>query len=94
MTILSISHEGAGGSIGELAERRLRESPYFFLKNVHCDFTGGVLTLRGRVPYAQLRDFAEDIVARVPGVDEIVNYVEVVDPLRPTIGAPGLRNVG
>ena len=66
--------------IDELAERRLRESPYFYLKGLSCEFSMGVLTLRGCVPYEQLRRCAESIVARVDGVDEIVNEIEVMDP--------------
>ena len=78
----------------ELAEKRLRESPYFYLKYVTCHFHGGVLTLRGRVPYAQLKDFAERIVSGVPGVEDVLNAVEVIDPLQPTIGVRGLRSAG
>ena len=55
-------------SIGQLAQRRLRESPYFFLKSLECHFADGVLTLRGRVPYAPLKKFAEAIVWRIDGV--------------------------
>jgi hypothetical protein len=67
-------------AICELAERRLRESPYFFLRRISCQFSGGVLTLRGRVPYNRLRGFAEGIVARLDGVQSIDNQVEVCDP--------------
>ena len=96
MTILSlsISNTAPTATLGEQAERRLRESAYFYLRSIRCDYADGVLTLRGRVPYSQLRDFAEDIVARVPGIEEIANCLEVVDPLRPPIAAPGLRNAG
>ena len=66
--------------LGALAEQRLKESPYFFLRGVRCEFKAGALVLRGSVPYQQLRQFAEAIVARIDGVDEIVNYVTVVDP--------------
>jgi len=84
----------AANEVGQLAERRLRESPYFFLKNVSCEFAAGVLTLRGKVPYEQLKDFAEAIVSRVPGVVDIVNRVEVIDPLRPPLKSTNLRNAG
>ena len=74
--------------VGELAQRRLRESPYFFLKSLSCYFDSGILTLRGQVPYRQLRQFAEDIVLRVDGVQQVVNRVEVFDPVCGLISVP------
>ena len=79
MAVLTYSSPKPAG-VGELAERRLRESPYFYLKGLSCEFSVGVLTVRGHVPYEQLRRCAETIVARVDGVHEIVNAIEVVDP--------------
>ena len=67
-------------TVCELAERRLRESPYFFLRWLTCQFDRGVLTVHGRVPNGRLREFAEMIVARVEGVQWIDNRVEVCDP--------------
>jgi osmotically-inducible protein OsmY len=54
-----------------------------------------VLTLQGRVPYRQLRQLAEAIVARVDGVELVANEVEVVEPgqYMPN-GAPAARNAG
>jgi hypothetical protein len=92
--ILPITTNVAPEEIGEIAERRLRASPYFFLKMLRCDFEGGVLTLRGHVPYRQLKQFAESIVSRVNGVEEVVNYVEVLDPFAVPIGVPAARNAG
>lgn len=94
MKILPLVTPAPATEVAQIAERRLRESPYFFLKSISCDFASGVLTLRGRVPYEQLKDFAEAIVLRVPGVVDVVNRVEVVDPLRPPISAANLRNAG
>jgi BON domain len=93
MQLLKLSTT-APGDIGELAERRLRESPYFFLKKLRCDFNGGVLTLWGRVPHRQLKQFAEAIVSRIEGVEQIVNRVEVFDPVAGPIAAPAARNAG
>lgn len=70
----------SSSTIGELAQRRLRESPYFFLRWLTCQFDRGTLTVRGRVPNRRLREFAERIVARVDGVQSIDNQVEVCDP--------------
>lgn len=76
--------------IGALAERRLQESPYFYLKRLRCRYEAGVLTLLGRVPYGQLKQIAESIVERVEGIEHVINRVEVLDPT----GVPAVRNAG
>ena len=75
-------------------EERLRQSPYFYLRNLLCRYDQGVLTITGKVPYWQLRNFAESIVSRVDGVQQVANQVEVIDPQQPSIVAPALRNAG
>jgi hypothetical protein len=66
--------------IAEIARSTLRRSSYFELRDVSCDFSGGTLTLRGRVPSYHLKQLAQASVAEVPGVVEIDNRVEVVMP--------------
>ena len=80
MTILPLQTSLEPGTIGQLAERRLRESPYYFLRFLECRCEQGVVTLTGRVPHSQLRLFAESIVDRVEGVQRIVNRIEIQDP--------------
>jgi osmotically-inducible protein OsmY len=94
MKILPISAAHAPSEIGLVAERRLHESPYFFLKNLHCRYDQGVLTLLGRVPLPRLKQVAESIVVRVQGVEEVVNRIEVVDPTEPPLTAREVRNAG
>jgi osmotically-inducible protein OsmY len=94
MTILPISTPVGLAPLGEVAESRLRESPYFFLKGLHCHFKSGVLTIRGRVPNQRLKQFAETIVARIDGVEEIDNRIEVFDPMRDSITVRAARNAG
>ena len=60
-----------------LAESRLRASSYAELRTVRCDFHEGVLTLRGRVPSFYSTQLAQTLAAHVPGVDEVVNRIEV-----------------
>ena len=69
--------------ITEIAQTTLRRSSYFELREVSCDFSGGVLTLQGRVPSYHLKQLAQASVANVPGVVEVRNRVEVVAPIRP-----------
>ena len=94
MPILSFRRKLDSATIVEAAHRRLRGSPYFFLKGVSCRVDGGVLTLRGRVPFKPLKQFAESIVSRVEGVREVVNRIEVYDPQRTYVSAQAARNAG
>jgi hypothetical protein len=66
--------------IAEIAQTALRQSPYFELHNVSCDFSGGILTLHGRLPTYYLKQLAQASVAEVPGVIEVHNRVEVTAP--------------
>ena len=75
--------------IAEIAQQVLRQSSYFELRDVSCDFSGGILTLRGRVPSYHLKQLAQASVADVPGVVEVHNRVEVVTPPLPQ--NPGWR---
>ena len=66
--------------IAEIAQAALRRSSYVELHDVSCDFCGGTLTLRGRVPSYHLKQLAQASVSEVPGVVEVDNCVEVVSP--------------
>ena len=66
--------------IGEIARQALRRSSYFELHDVSCEFSGGILTLRGRVASYHMKQMAQASVADVPGVVEVNNRVEVVMP--------------
>jgi hypothetical protein len=63
--------------IAELARAELRRSSYTELRDVDCDFSGGILTLSGRVPSFHLKQMAQTVVADVRGVMEIDNLLEV-----------------
>ena len=64
--------------IAEMARATLRRSAYFELRDLACDFSGGTLTLTGRVPSYHLKQLAQVTVAGLPGVVEIDNHVEVM----------------
>jgi osmotically-inducible protein OsmY len=73
--------------IADFAQAVLRRSSYFELHNISCDYSGGILTLQGRVPSYHLKQVAQATVADVPGVIEVHNRVEVVTPhLSPKTG--------
>jgi osmotically-inducible protein OsmY len=65
-----------------LAEVRLRfhRSPYQELHDVKCEFHEGVLTLRGRVPSAFLKQIAQSIVFSMERVEAIDNRLEIAEP--------------
>ena len=68
-------------SLQELAERCLRSNPYLALKNISCDYRGGVLVLRGCLPSYYLKQIAQEVVAhQVQGVGRLDNQIQVVPP--------------
>jgi hypothetical protein len=70
--------------ITNIAQAALRQSGYVELRVLSCVFSGGILTLHGRVPSYYLKQRAQEIASKVPGVIVINNDVEVVssDPAR------------
>jgi osmotically-inducible protein OsmY len=66
--------------IADIAQAALRRSSYFELHDISCEFSGGILTLRGCVPSYHLKQLAQASVAEVPGIVEVHNRVEVVSP--------------
>ena len=73
-------------------ERELRHSSYSAIRNLSCEYDGGCVTLRGRVPTYFLKQIAQACVGRLEGVDRIVNGVEVFDPELVTArGAGGFK---
>ena len=64
----------------ELAEGRLWRNLYLALKNVACDCRDGVLVLRGCLPSYYLKQVAQEVVARLEGVQAIDNQIQVVPP--------------
>ena len=80
--------------LAQIAERRLQASPYYFLRRLTCTCRGAAVTLHGRVPIEALRDCAESIVARIDGVEAVVNCIEVGEPVIPLHSARAQRNAG
>lgn len=62
----------------QAARTRLRTSPYPGIQNVGCECDGrGVLFLRGRLSSFYQKQLAQEAVAGLPGVVEVVNETEV-----------------
>lgn len=72
--------------IARRAENTLRKSPYHWVRTVSCDFEHGRLVLHGKLPSFYHKQLAQQAVARVAGVNAVLNEIEVVGG-----GAPAVR---
>ncbi len=63
--------------IAEAAKECLRVSPYRVFAEVSCECEQGVLTLRGSLSCFYWKQLAQEAVARVEGVTQVVNDIEV-----------------
>jgi hypothetical protein len=72
-------------SVEEHARCVLAQMPYRALRGISCEWRDGRLTLRGRLPSYYLKQMAQAAVARLPGIDQLVNSIEVV-PALPGVG--------
>jgi osmotically-inducible protein OsmY len=66
--------------IVEAARRCLQNSPYTTLRGVSCKCRHGVLLLTGRLSSFHQKQIAQETVARVQGVTQVVNEIEVGRP--------------
>ena len=65
-------------SVAEQCQRKLAKSPYIALRYLVCRFHEGLLTLRGTVPTYHTKQMAYVTVRDVPGVERVVDRIEVV----------------
>jgi osmotically-inducible protein OsmY len=64
--------------IAEAATECLQNSPYQAVRRVLCEECDhGILSLRGRLPSFHQKQVAQETVARVKGVTQVINEVEV-----------------
>jgi osmotically-inducible protein OsmY len=73
----SFAFVGGRANPARLAESRLYDSSYPELRSIRCDYHEGVLTLRGTVSSFYTTQLAQALAARIPGVEEVVNHIEV-----------------
>lgn len=64
--------------IEEVAQSRLASCPYPRIKRLKCEFNRGSLVIYGRVATFFEKQLAQEAVAHVDGVKQLVNGVEVV----------------
>jgi osmotically-inducible protein OsmY len=61
-----------------IAEARLRASSYHAVRRVRCTYDHGVLALEGRLRTFFQKQLAQELVANIEGVKQVVNRVEVI----------------
>ena len=63
----------------QAAEARLRTIPYVTVQRIACECDDqGVLFLRGHLPSFYQKQLAQEAVAGLPGVTQVVNETQVV----------------
>jgi osmotically-inducible protein OsmY len=60
------------------AKRLLFERSHLTVQRIWCEFDRGKLFLRGQVPSFYHKQLAQTAVAKMEGVDQVVNDIEVV----------------
>ena len=63
--------------VEEAARIRLQLSPYRAIRRCYCSFDGETLRLHGQVPTYHYKQLAQVAVVGMPGVQAIVNDIEV-----------------
>ena len=66
-----------------MADRRLNTGSYPALRSVSCECRHGVLYLRGRLSSYYHKQLAQEAVARLDGVTQVVNEIEVLQTAGP-----------
>ena len=64
-------------AITEVAMERLRASPYKTMQRVSCECKHGVLFLQGRLFSVHEKQIAQEVVAGINGVTQVVNEIQV-----------------
>lgn len=62
-------------------QNRLHRSSYLALRDVSCEVSGGVITLRGQLPSHYLKQMAQEYATDVAGVSRVVNLIQVLTPV-------------
>jgi osmotically-inducible protein OsmY len=64
--------------IAAAAKRCIIHEPHLSVQRIWCDFDGGRLVLRGQVPSFYFKQLAQEAVADLEGVEQVVNEIEVL----------------
>jgi osmotically-inducible protein OsmY len=64
-------------AVAKAAADRLRRSPHIATARMSCEYTRGVLLLRGRLASYYQKQVAQEAVRGLHGVVEVINEIEV-----------------
>ena len=64
--------------ITAVAKQRIIHQPHLSVQRIWCDFDKGRLILRGQVPSFYFKQLAQEAVADLEGVEQVVNEIEVL----------------
>ena len=62
----------------EVAKQRILHQPHLSMQRIWCECDAGRLFLRGQVPSFYFKQLAQEAVAGMEGVRQVVNEIEVV----------------
>jgi osmotically-inducible protein OsmY len=65
-------------TIADAAKRRILHQPHLKMQRLWCEFERGRLVLRGQVPSFYFKQLAQEAVAGLTGVRQVVNEIEVI----------------
>lgn len=66
--------------IASIAKARLSASSHRAVRKVLCQYHEGVLVLQGRLTSFFHAQLAQEAVAKIEGVERVVNQIEVASP--------------
>ena len=66
--------------VAQAAKDRLRANPHWPVRLVSCECDEGQLFLRGRLSTFFHKQLAQEAVADVDGVTQVINEIEVIRP--------------
>jgi osmotically-inducible protein OsmY len=81
-TDVSTPSRGLDDDVSQAVEAALAGSPFVSVRGLSCTVREGMLFLRGRVPTFYTRQVALRIVQRMPGVDAVMDGIEVGEPFQ------------
>ena len=61
-----------------VARQRIGRQPHLAFQRIWCEYDGGRLFLQGQVPSFYHKQLAQEAIAGMAGVDQVVNKIEVV----------------
>lgn len=69
----------ASNPVAVVATARLKASPYLAIRKLACEYHEGILVLRGCLHRYFYKQLAQEAVARIDNVTQVVNQIEVTD---------------